>query len=63
MHFYVTEARMKHLEAWLAGEWIPTRIAADPLTYHTARRLVDSSNQSDPQSFFFVSSERPLARC
>jgi hypothetical protein len=60
MQFFVTEARRATVERWLSGEWIPTRICSDHISYYMAKSRVAALNQSDPGSFFFVSSDQML---
>lgn len=64
MRFYVTAARVADLGRWQRGEWIPSRIVEQGITFPQARRLVaqlnENSGGADAEQFYFLTSDRPL---
>jgi hypothetical protein len=44
MRFFVTAASVGHVQSWLDGKWIPSRILETHLAYHGARRSVAERN-------------------
>jgi|SRR6266496_342349 len=67
MRFFVTEATVRHLQSYLAGDWIPSRIFGTYYTYERARQSVILQNlkartRGNPNTFAFISSDRPLIK-
>jgi hypothetical protein len=65
MSFYVTAAGICHLQSWLDGKWIPSRILETHLVFDGARRSVahrnlEAQRHSDPETFCFITSDQPL---
>src|SRR5260370_40777146 len=67
MRFFVTETTVRHLQSYLAGDWIPSTIFGTYYTYERARQSVALRNlkartRGNPNTFAFVSSNRPLIK-
>jgi LSD1 subclass zinc finger protein len=67
MHFFVTEASVRKLQSYVAGDWIASRVLETHDTYERARQCVVFHNlriqkRPNPETFVFVTSDGRLIR-